>query len=378
MSRTTHHDLIALALGRLDPPARERVERALALDAALRREHAAIVTHLACYEDLPATATPPPFASVRSRLERAPARPRPSWRPAWGVAAVAAAVMLALVVGRLRDGDDAMVPLAGSSVGPGARVERAGRPVDTSTLWAGDRVRAERVAAVRLSPRTDCVLDAGTALDVVGAERVAMTAGRAFFTVEPADASAPVALVVRTPHGDVVVRGTAFEVSVHGGLDVVVERGRVEVVGVPVEAGARWRDGLVAPHDGAVGDWYRRPTLAVGVEGQVGGALALVVTLTNPTAVPLTVPDGDGVRSTLWLRVEGPDGEVVEVPVAPGDWSGAQAVPDGWRLGSDGTGRRRIVLAEPFRPAGVYRLRAMYRPLTGGPVVSPAVEVEVR
>jgi hypothetical protein len=381
MTFPSDHDLIAHLLGHLDPPRRERVERALAdpRRPELAARHARIADHLALYDALDAP-PPPPFATLEAALPRArPARratvlpsPRAAWALGAALAVVVAGLALLLTSGPATEG--AVIGRAGEGLEIVAAGRTSTRPA-TGALRAGDVLTAARPAEAWLGERVRVVIDADARLELLGGEDVRLHAGRAYFEVAPGP------FRVRTPHGDVKVVGTTFEVSVAGGeLAVYMASGSVEVAGRTLDAGMALDASGVGSFEGRVGDWFARPVLRLAVEGGTArkGDVALRFTLENPGHVPIEVAGPEGVTAALWLQVRDPASVVRDVAVAAAG-SGTGPLPSGrpLRLGPRGSTSFTLRFGRPFDAEGAYRCRAMYRPDGESPLLSEELLVEV-
>jgi hypothetical protein len=346
MPRPRPSQLIDLALGRLDPATRDRVEAAVRADPDLGRTVQAIRRNLEGWDRLPAPPPPPAFAAIASRLEgRAPwpRAARAHRRLLAGAVAVAATLVLAIL-------------LAGPDRPPPRRLV------------------AEVPERFVLDPRVEAVLEGELAAH--GPERVSLARGRAWFRVGPGP------FRVDTPHGPVEVLGTTFEVDVRGGLRVAVAEGLVTTHGQRVGPGRRFAPGEPAPLplEEPVGAWFERPRLHL--EGpdlvRAGEPVELRFVLENPTRLQQAVGGPDGVQAALWISVEGPAGGVRDLAVADGDGFGGGGGALVLAPGERRAHAVRLAGAQAFGEAGLHRCRAMYRPSDGSAVVSEPLVVEVR
>lgn len=389
MTHLPDHDLIDLALGRLDAPAREHVERSLTRDPDAQRRFRAIRDHLDLYDRLPPPPPPRPFAWIRADLppRQADARgssaaPRRPW--AWALGSVAAVVVAGLALHLVLPGGNGVDGIGRAGEGLCACRDGDGVLRRHPLLAVGDVLVAREIVEAWLGPRVHLVMDDGTTLELLDETTVRLEKGRAFFEVE----SGP--FLVRTLFGDVRVRGTAFEVAVgQDGLEVRVAAGRVDVAGRTIIAGTGLENGEIVALDGEVGPWFRRPRLGLASGGPVppGRPVSLEFSLVNPGMLTVELSGPEGVRRALWLEVVDPTGEVHDLPVSPNTFeptseargNGGPLPPQGgYRLGPHE--RRRLVarFARPFTRRGTYRCRAMYRPEGEPPLLSEIVLVEVR
>ena len=199
------------------------------------------------------------------------------------------------------------------------------------------------------------------------------------------------------------MRGTAFEVAVAAdAMEVRVESGSVEVLaaagsarrgrsGAPgggmgaAEAGVRGP----GPGEGAAGRWSR-PTGAEGAghfcreAGLASGArrrwrresrCTVVADLVNPSgSSPWRCPLPAGVRTApCGWRSPTRTGEVQDLAIAV-----PARVPGGPPARPRGTVSIPLPSAAASALPGSTRCRAMYRPEGRGPILSPALEIEVR
>lgn len=355
------HDLTAYALGQCDAADGERIERALSTDPRLRERHAHIVDHLARYDALDAP-PPPPLSRVTAHLDTARRRAQGTRRIRLAACAAAAIVVVALALHLLTPD-----PVPGPA-------PRAGTGIEVTD--AGDWIADDEPAEGWLSARARVVLDAGARL--TPSPPVRLLAGRAFFEVGRSEDP----FEVVTDHGAVRVLGTTFEVDVDGSsLFVAVERGRVQADGHTLTAGEALVEGLVAPPPHEAGSFFRRPTLALTARGtpRAGEAVTLGFTFSNPGRVPFAVAGPDGIRTSLWLEVVDPAGEVHDVPVPGVDVPGGP-LPAGQPLHLPAHAKTTFtaLVLLPTRDRGAYRCRALYRPEGQPAVVSDALLLEVR
>ncbi len=396
MSRPIRHaDLLARALGELTGAERERVDSALAADAALRQEFESIAGHLLQYEHLPPAPPPPPFAQIEAalddgstpdlgvlRLQDAP----PRRRSLTAVTALAALLLAAVLVWRpwdTRQGSGELIDLV---AGRGMQLLRAGSALPAPahakrTVQRGDVLHCLEAAEARLGERIRIVLDGGARLRIESGERVALQEGRAWFEV------APGAFEVETPHGPVRVLGTAFEVDLRaGGLEVAVAHGRVRAAAQEIAQGEQLSQGQVSSLTGDAGAWFQRPSLLLeagsGPQPTLTRPLTLRVVFFNPGNVPLTLPGPAAARSPLWISFETLAGRVLrELPVLEAHvTSGREVLRAGHALDL-GPGARQTVtlkILPPVGSPGAYRCRALYRPEGQPGVLSTPLDVEVR
>lgn len=403
----THADLVARATGALGADERDRVDRALAGDPSLRERFESIAAHLLLYEAYPEAPEAPPFARVAAALDAGPGsrvdardlpRPAPP-RPRQPLAWAAAAALVVLAVGAFalsRGGPPA--PSGGQGVaarvGAGVEILRDDAPwrrvaegrTRALTLNPGDVLRAERPAEVVLASRVRVVLDGSSPLRIDGPARVRLTAGRAFFEVEPG------AFRVETPHGPVEVLGTHFEVDLrYGGLGVAVYEGAVEAAGDRLVAGTRRAaDGRPGFTLERAGRWFSDPELVLAARGaealRPGQPLTLRVELVNPHHLALRAPGPASDRTGLYAVVQrlGADGrwQGLEQPLAVTEaniLSGESVVRPGQPVILGGGERRGVTLQllSPFAEPGTYRVRVGYHPEGRSPIVSAPLEIEV-
>lgn len=390
-----------LALGRLDPARREALERACLADPALGERARTVRDHLARYDalvDAPSP-PPPPYARIAARLQdrahadrraaRRDAWHRPLWSPIWkpALGLGALAVVLTILSSTLSVfAPKPEHPVATRAFGVAARgvqVRRMGTLLEGRETWLapGDRLTAHAPAEATLGERVRVVLDTGADLTLTSASRVDLTRGRAFFAV------APGAFAVDTPHGTVQVLGTRFEVSVDGGpgsngLEVRVEEGTVALGETRIEAGSEWAGHALRTLRGDdVGGWFRRPRLALALPAEAvpGTAVEGALVFVNPTTLAVSVAGPDPVRTSLWLEVETPDGQVLDLPLARVEDPASPLRPGVvLHVRPEASIRVPVRLARAFDEEGVYRCRAMYRPEGRPPLVSEVVTVEVR
>jgi ferric-dicitrate binding protein FerR (iron transport regulator) len=364
MNPRPRHDLIDLALGRLAPEDRERLEREVRTDEALRREAEAVRRHLGRWDALPPPPPTPPALRVLGRLGEAPARRVPVLAVAGGLGLAAASLVVAFLVA----GSEVRRTSPAAWLQAHRLVPGAGVGVETSRDGTPLALVADAPARVDLGPRGTAVLDQDARLAPGPGPDDLHLSGRAWF-----DVSVPLAVV--TDLGTARVLGTRFEVDAPpaGALVVRVEEGQVGVGDVVVPAGRQVAGGAVGPLDAEVGAWWRRPRLALEgpSEARRGEPLPLVLVLTNPTRLPQEIGLGDGVRAGLWVSIEPPSGGGIDRAVPETDALGAPLAPGETR-------RVEVRLPEAFGEAGRHRLSAMYRPSDGPPLLSAPLVLEVR
>jgi ferric-dicitrate binding protein FerR (iron transport regulator) len=369
----TPPDLVAHALGLLEPAERAVVDASLARDPALRRAYDEIAAHLRLYDRLPPAPPPPPVDRVLEALEEALEKalgraPRRLLRLPARRVAVAAAALVVVGLGAF---------LALRDPGTGSPAARPLAAFDAAFVTARDgELTALLPSPILLGDRARVVLDRDARLRVVGEGSVRLESGRAWFDVQPGP------FLVATPQGDVAVRGTAFEVDVRGGaLAVEVESGSVDAAGRLLRAGEALASGAVRPGAESLGAWFRRPVLRLEGPSLVAGdePVRLRLVFENPGRVPQEVSAPSGTGTSIWLSVTDPDGAVRDQPVPPeGAVSGRLEPGRPLRLGP---GERRVVAFEmphPSGPPGTYRYRALYRPAGQPPLPSSPLSVEVR
>jgi len=388
-------DLVARALDALPATERARIDASLESDAALRARFETIAAHLLAYDQLPPAPPPPAFARIAAALdettlgdEAAPdldvlrlQTPRPARQARWPLVAAAAAVLLALLLWRPWQVQEAgrltIVP------GRGIELVRAGAALPAPALATrhvqpGDVLRCRAPAEVRLDDRVRLVLDAGSRVRLESAAAVTLEAGRAWFEVEPG------AFEVRTAHGPVRVLGTAFEVDVRAGaLEVAVAHGRVAAGGHEIGAGLRLASGRVAAAPFAAGAWFQRPRMRVEAgPARLGAPLRLTLVLENPGQVPVALRGPSDARFALWLHFEDADGRAIrELPVlATNITAGADLLAPGVEHTLEPGSRKAITIEipAPFTSPGTYLCRALYRPAGRPGVLSDARRLEVR
>ncbi|MHC5012616.1 MAG: FecR domain-containing protein, partial [Planctomycetota bacterium] len=252
----THHDLIDHALGRLDPPRREWVERALREDPALARRARSVADHLALYDALPPSPPPPPFSKIASAL---PSREKAGRRSArllptqdWAVAAGGALAILIIVVfvwGVRSTPEDPV-----GTTGDGVRIVRDGSVTSDARVRPGDVLEADLPAEVWIGERVRVVMDGEARMEIEGTDRVRLAEGRAYFEVAPGP------FRVGTSAGEVKVLGTRFELALsETGLRVAVEEGRVALGDFTVASDQTLVAGVLSALEGELGGWFRRP-----------------------------------------------------------------------------------------------------------------------
>lgn len=373
MSAAPRDLLAAHVLGLLGDEERAAVQRALAADPGLAAERAEVARHLALYERLPAPPGPPPFLAVERALVSRSRGPR----RAIGAAALAAAVLAGLgVLALTREtgrGPAPRPPLV-ARAGPGIRalghagVPRGGdEPV--RELWA------DGTGEVRLGGRVRVVLEAGSRLLLLDGEGVRLADGRAYFDVAPGP------FTLETPHGPVVVLGTAFEVDVREGLVVAVEHGRVRAGDQELGAGTRLEHGRVGSSPEPVGGFFRRPLLRLEGPGAAtpGATVVVRLVLENPTHLRQTIAGPEAVASGALLELTGPDGKVetrgLDMAQAA---SGGLAALRPVELAPHERRLTAFPVRLPSGPAGTWRLTALYRPSGEAPLASDPLVLEVR
>lgn len=391
-SRTLREDLVLHALGALPPQEEAGIQAALAADARLREEHDRILAHLLRYEGLPAPPARPDLATLLERLGRQQGAaqaglPRDVGRLRLSLRLLSAAALLLLALGTVwLARPDAGTPLAGAPE-PGWELlagEASARGVD---LKAVGLVRA------RWSDRIEVALAPDSVLEGVSAQELRLVRGLAWFDVPPGP------FRVQTPYGEVVVRGTRFEVDVQGpGLRVGVEQGRVEVrelaaaASHSVSAGQELRSGAVVAAQHRPGAW--REQLRLELSHAQGEPYALRLSFANAGWVPVALESGGSAAArSLLIRLEGPTGQVLDLPLdlgalalEPLDVEPVAGAPAP-AASSDGEGRIlapgarlgcTLRIAAPQGRPGTYRCTAFYRPPARPPVVSGPLQLEVR
>ncbi|MDJ0975497.1 MAG: FecR family protein [Planctomycetota bacterium] len=399
----THADLVARATGALADDERDRVDRALAGDPALRDQFEAIAAHMLLYDAFPDAPEPPPFEQVAQALHGAPqqsvsrrdlprAAPRRRRAPLAWTAAAAAILLAAILVWRSeRDAEPVRVE---ATAGAGIEVLHEGAPFARVAagetmglrLPSGALLRSRKPAEVILEGRVVVVLDGDSPLRVEAPGHVRLTAGRAHFQVGPGP------FRVDTPYGPVEVLGTRFEVDLrYGALSVHVEEGVVMAQAQRLETGARLlADGSLEQAAGPAGTWFQEPLIELTrVQGGAvapGQVLELQVDVVNPNHLRLSAPGPASDRTGLYAVIQrlGPDGrwQGLEQPLALTEaniLSGESVVRPGQPVILGGGERRSVTLQllSPFADPGTYRVRVGYHPEGRSPIVSAALEIEV-
>jgi hypothetical protein len=159
--------------------------------------------------------------AVRAQWQRSVQARRIRVWGAWGGAAVAALLALAVIPSFIRSGP----PLAS------VEVASAGTAIGTRALKSGDALAAGDViattdgrAALKMSSGQSLRLDVGTRLKIESAQVVALESGAVYIDTERAGKKALTPIEVRTPFGNTRNEGTQFEVRL--GADSVTVRVR--------------------------------------------------------------------------------------------------------------------------------------------------------
>lgn len=336
-------DLVLLALGRLAPREREALTARLKQDPELAREAARIAAHLALYDRLPAPPEPAPVHRLSPRLGPQERRAFP-W--AWVLGGAAVVLVAASVLFPREIGDD-----------------RRGAPP-----WRAV-VAQERSLA---DGRVRVVLDAGGELASFDGSRARLARGRAWFEVRPG------AFRVETPHGDVLVEGTAFEVDVTSDLRVEVLEGRVRVGERVLEAG----EGLLAAERYRLASpparFARLADFGLSGAAVTPRGITLGVEFDNRAGFTRDVAGPEAAATGLLLAFEGPQGarhsQGVDVLAAAGG-----RLPPAGRLRLAPGERLEIPVQVPLPPgpAGSWRLTALYRPQGEAPLTSAPLSLEI-
>ncbi len=195
-------DLVALALGALEPDACRATRARLEADPDARAELDEISSHLRLHDAL---VIPAPDPAVWSRIEASTA-PVP-WLRRYGMAAAAAALILAAYL------------FAPAGRGGEPRVVHGHAVPAEGGVW-----RCAQVSRLTIPGGITLTLDAGTEIVLTGNRRLALRAGRFFFD----GASGHPDMVVEAP--DLLLRtvGTAFLMAIEGGgVRVAVTEGSV-------------------------------------------------------------------------------------------------------------------------------------------------------
>lgn len=416
--RVTHADLVARASGALEGAERDRVDRALATQPALREQFEAVAAHLLIYDEIGEAPPPPPIDGILARIDaagdadgRVSTRDLPQavttsrrWTSSRAATAAFAATLLvalgAIAVALLTSGTRApstpVNPSELARLGSGIEVLRAGVPIQrvpagttrTVALEAGDVLQSERAAELHLADRAHVILAGESPLAIVDGTTVHLTAGRAIFQIEPGATR----FLVTTPHGDVAVLGTRFEVDLrYGALAVHVEEGVVSTGALRLEAGSRLdAEGEISAAEGPAGAWVAEPALELArsgpIEQRVDQPLELRVELSNPHHVGIHAPGPAADRNPLYVVVQrlGADGtwrgnEQPWTVTEENILSGESVVRPGEPVILGGGERRALTLRllSPFRDPGTYRVRVGYHPSERRPVVSAPLEIEV-
>ncbi len=393
-----HEDLVLHALGAMPPEAATEIEAALAADARLREAHDRISAHLLRYEVLSAPPAQPALETVLAGLgpqrgARHAGLPRDVGRPWLALRLVSAAALLLLALGTVwlaRPDADTPAPRGAAAGWELLAGEASARGAD---LLAVGLVRA------RWSERVEVALAPDSVLEGVSEQEVRLARGVAWFDVQPGP------FRVQTPYGEVVVRGTRFEVDIQGaGLRVGVEEGRVEVTEVraaashSVSAGQELLRGTVVAAQHRPGAWREQLRLELShAQSHADGQHTLQLTFVNSGWVPLALEtSGSATERSLLIRLEGPSGQVLDLPLdldaltlqplrpeaepdaAPGTGQVPEAPGAGRILAPGAKLGCALRIAAPQGPPGTYRCTAFYRQPSRPPVVSGPLQLEVR
>jgi len=270
-----HSDLVALALGQLDPERERAVRATAAADPAVAREIQAIEHHLELHDAIPEIdPAPGVWLAVASGIA-GPTTPAPrSLLYRFRYAAAAAAILAAAF----------LWPHPGAGMPPAERL--FGSPVRT----ADGGYTCASIARLRLGDGVTVTMDSGARVGLPGKDRIQLHAGRVFFEVEKRRRG----LVVEAGELRIVTLGTSFLVQRDGpGLAAVaVERGRIRYErngsGGEVGPGESYPAGAVGQAD--LRGWFTRPTL----EANLTDPTTLRVVLRNemPDTIELAPPTG--------------------------------------------------------------------------------------
>ncbi|HEX5137584.1 MAG TPA: FecR domain-containing protein [Planctomycetota bacterium] len=290
----TREDLVAFALGGLPPEDQPRVAGAIAADKDLARELREIERHLRLHDAAPAIEPPPAlWASIRERIEGAPAPARSPWQRFRLPLAAAALIVAALF---WPDRGPGLTSVHGHVI------ER-----EPGVFEATDVARVVTPDGVTIT------MDAGTTIRLLPDKRLALGAGRVFLEVPPGRSGFAVVA------GDLVAQtmGTAFLVERGEPAFVWTESGHVRCAWRDREAVAGPGEAFFAsaapppPLPPSPRSWFRRPTL----EARTMDASSIRVTLRNDMPDPIDVAPSKAGEPLFFASYGGHD-----FPLAPDDF----------------------------------------------------------